>query len=533
MAKQSFSKNLKFEIIYVEKDEDVSSLLERISKSKNDHLILVLPEKAKLTSSILNFLLLAKEVEKIGKKIYLDTQEEEARAMAEEAKIPLLEVKTKILTSKGPAFLRDVLPPQRRRIYSEISFQKPKEASFKEHSFSLKGEVKNERKKERKKVPLFLFYFLIGVVVLILGFFGFLYFFSRAEIRLISQKDFWHTQAGVMILEAKDLKGIDYENFKLPGEFFKFSREAVSQFPATELKDIQSKARGIIKIYNAYSSQAQILVANTRFLSQEGKLFRLTKQVTIPGAQVIEGKIVPSFIEAEVVADEAGEAYNIGPSKFTIPGFQGTPKYEKFYGISEKPMTGGASGKVKVVSQKDLENAQENLRKGLVLQLEEELKNKIPPGFKVLEEAKILSLEKLEFSKKVDEPAENFEARMKLSLKAIAFKEEDLKKLFLYQASKAIADFDKKEVYSFELNYGVPRVDFERRLFSLPVAVSLSLRTKLNLEDLINELLGVKKRVAEEILKKSEGIEKIEIKYWPKFFPYLPFRKANLKIFLD
>lgn len=526
MAKQSIPQKLKFEIIYIEVNDDVSSVIERLTRSRNDHLILVVPERAKLTSSILNLQLLAEEAKNQGKKIYLDTKEEEVKAMAEEVNLPVLEVKTKTPLSRGPSFLRDIVPPSKKeKIEKEEVKNRDRKSSF---VTSLK-EKKEEKKKKRK---IFWLVYLIGnLAILVIFFLGFLYFFSQAEIKLFSKKTSWENQAGVLIVN--NLAEIDYQKFRLPGEFFKFSREAQGNFSTTEVKDIQTKARGVVKIYNAYSSSPQVLVANTRLLSSEGKLFRLTKQITVPGARVEEGKIIPSFIEAEVIADQPGEAFNIPPSKFSIPGFEGTPKYEKFYGISEKSMSGGYSGKVKVVSQKDLDQAREILMDGLKMQLLEELNAKIPSEFKILEEAKIFSLEKLEFSKKVDEPAENFEAKVKLSLKVVGFREEDLKDLFLYHASQEIGNFENQEVYSFRINYGSPRIDFEKGLFSMPVAVSLNFRPKIDIENLTQRLQGSEKAVGEEILKNKEGIERIEVRYWPKFFPYFPFRRENIKIFLD
>ncbi len=77
-------------------------------------------------------------------------------------------------------------------------------------------------------------------------------------------------------------------------------------------------------------------MVRTRFLALDGKIFRLTKGITVPGAKIVEGKIIPSSIEAAVIADQPGEAYNIGPvSRFSIPGLKGTPKYEAFYAESK------------------------------------------------------------------------------------------------------------------------------------------------------------------------------------------------------
>ena len=91
------------------------------------------------------------------------------------------------------------------------------------------------------------------------------------------------------------------------------------------------KAHGSVVIYNEYNSSPQTLVATTRLESSDGKIFRLTKNIVVPGTTVVGGSPQPGAIEAEVVADQAGSEYNIDQTKFTIPGFSGGPKFDKFY----------------------------------------------------------------------------------------------------------------------------------------------------------------------------------------------------------
>lgn len=104
-----------------------------------------------------------------------------------------------------------------------------------------------------------------------------------------------------------------------------------------------TKASGTITAFNEYGSESQLLIASTRFLSSNGKIFRTTKDIYIPGANIIDDEIIPSSIDVEVMADYWGSEYNIGPSDFTIPGFKGTVKYVSLYGKSDTAMSGGSN----------------------------------------------------------------------------------------------------------------------------------------------------------------------------------------------
>ena len=129
-----------------------------------------------------------------------------------------------------------------------------------------------------------------------------------------------------------------------------------------ENKEIkEEKAEGIIRIFNDYSTASQSLVAGTRFVSDEGKLFRLVEKVVVPGQSTEKGKLIPGSVDVLVRADTAGSDYNIGVSTFSIPGFAGTPRYTAFYAKSFLAMAGGFKGESLAVSSEDLENAKKSL----------------------------------------------------------------------------------------------------------------------------------------------------------------------------
>lgn len=144
-------------------------------------------------------------------------------------------------------------------------------------------------------------------------------------------------------------------------------------YKPTTTVDKPGKSHGIVTVYNN-GSTVQSLVATTRFLSEGGVLFRATHAVTIaPHATA----------EAEIAADKPGSSGDIGPGKFTIPGLN--PAQQKLvYGVSTTAMTGG-SGKVGVVTQADIDKAQEDARKALLEIGQRELTSVVvPPGDDVL-----------------------------------------------------------------------------------------------------------------------------------------------------
>lgn len=160
-----------------------------------------------------------------------------------------------------------------------------------------------------------------------------------------------------------------------------YSTAVSKTLEATGEKDVTRKASGKVIVYNDFSEAPQELVMNTRFESKEGKIYRIDKDITIPGQKTVDGKKLPGSIEVTVFADAPGEAFNNKETDFTIPGFKGTPKYQGFYGRSATPITGGFIGKEKSVDEALLSQSKETITGELEQKLLKDILARIPETF--------------------------------------------------------------------------------------------------------------------------------------------------------
>ncbi|HBA52451.1 TPA: hypothetical protein DCY68_01465, partial [Candidatus Azambacteria bacterium] len=88
--------------IYIEIDEEITSIIDRIAESEADGLTLAVPKGAKLFQSVVNLKFLKREAEALGKKVVLVTSDAPAAALAEQIG---LAVKEKL------EFGEDIEPP--------------------------------------------------------------------------------------------------------------------------------------------------------------------------------------------------------------------------------------------------------------------------------------------------------------------------------------------------------------------------------------------------------------------------------------
>jgi hypothetical protein len=153
----------------------------------------------------------------------------------------------------------------------------------------------------------------------------------------------------------------------------------------SEKVEKREKATGSITIYNAYNTGGQPLVAQTRFESKDGRIYRLNKAVTVPGYTTIDNKKVPGSITVSVTADGYGETYNIPASSFFIPGFKGSAQFDSMYATSSAPLSGGLDGTYYTTKENATGGSAETTKSLLTEKLVEMVKKQVPAEYVFIE----------------------------------------------------------------------------------------------------------------------------------------------------
>jgi hypothetical protein len=162
--------------------------------------------------------------------------------------------------------------------------------------------------------------------------------------------------------------------------------------PKKSVKKVFRKAEGDVVIYNNFTKDSQKFVKGTRLSTTDDKIFRTTVDVVIPG----KANNTPGQIKVHVQADQDGVEYNIGPTKFTIPGLKATPKFKDFYAESSETMKGGASGNESQVSDADLQKAISDIKQKLVESVQGKIGTDVPEGFTFNKDTLVLTTGKMQ-----------------------------------------------------------------------------------------------------------------------------------------
>ncbi|MBI3572151.1 hypothetical protein HY091_01280 [Candidatus Kaiserbacteria bacterium] len=144
-------------------------------------------------------------------------------------------------------------------------------------------------------------------------------------------------------------------------------------------KTVNTSASGTLTVYNT-QGKAQRLIANTRFATAAGLVFRIHTSISVPAGSMS----APGNIQVTVYADQPGASYNIEPASFTLPGLSGTLQASEVYAKSLAPFTGGASGLVPIIDPATENAATNALMNALALDLATSIKSQVPKGYVLL-----------------------------------------------------------------------------------------------------------------------------------------------------
>lgn len=505
----------KIQKIIVSKSDEVALVVEKLIDSGAGEIVLSIPRFSKLADSLANFHLIKREAQLLEKKVVVESVDDKVIELAGLA---------------GLDFLNPILSRSRRQFSDIVSSRRTKEDAV-EVSVKKKKLVQSVERQPEKAITAKTrkLFWIAPVLVSLAGIFFVLNtILPRAEIKITTVKTAWGYNDGV---RAEKFASVDPANSTVPAQVFSQKEGLQLSFPASGKKVIEQKAAGKITIYNAYSSDPQPLVASTRFVASDGKIFRLAKSITVPGAKIVEGKIIPSTFETAVIADQPGAEYNIGPvAKFSIPGFKGTPKYQAFYGESLGPMAGGFVGEAAFPTLDDIKKAKTEIAQKLESAVKEKILAQIPAEFKIVDGATNFSILKQNIISQTDNDG-NFKIDSEAAITIVAFKETDL--LLMLEGKIMKEKGSGYEVKNFELSYEKARVDFLSGRISFPVKFTSTLARTIDIDSLKEQVMGKSEPALQALIYGLSDLQSAVISLWPFWVKSVPGSKGKITILVD
>lgn len=285
-------------------------------------------------------------------------------------------------------------------------------------------------------------------------------------------------------------------------------------FPATGEEFIGDEIYGQVKIINN-SNKSQALVATTRILSPDNKLFRLKDPVNVPAG---------GEVAVNIYADKPSEEMAIGATNFTIPGLW-LGLQDKIYAKSSADFV--YRQKVKnYIKASDIESAMQEMN-NLLLAKAKGSETKINSGEGVLYEA--LNPSSFETDAKISEAKDSFTVKARGSLVIVTFSKDEVAKLAAAKLSLLVPDDKELVDYSpANIAYTFDNYDSKTGTATIKASFNGTMVLKNNTEIIDKkQLVNLNRQQLENYLKTFPEIKSYEFKFSPSFInraPRLPER---------
>ncbi|OHA69046.1 MAG: hypothetical protein A3J68_01950 [Candidatus Wildermuthbacteria bacterium RIFCSPHIGHO2_02_FULL_48_16] len=306
----------------------------------------------------------------------------------------------------------------------------------------------------------------------------------------------------------------------IAGTLLEQEQSGTKLFSSTGKENQETKAQGTIRVFNN-QAKTQILIAQTRFISEDGKLFRSTSRITIESG---------GFTDVAVLAAEPGSSYNIGPSNFSLPGLLGSATYTLVYGKSSQQMTGGGKTEVSVVTEADLRSAEESFAKELLAGAKDQLYKSAIAPMTIINESLREEVVKASSSVQAGAPISQFHVTGKVKVRALAFSQEELQGLVKEVLTLGVQKGEKLQEQTLRLSQESATFASATQKALLELEIRAKVYQDIDREELQSSLLEKSKAEAQQLLLDYPQIEKFEFSFFPFWKQALGSREERVDV---
>lgn len=564
------------DVLYVEIDDEVGGIFDRLQAKTSKTVYLVVPKRSVLFQSIINVKILSRKASDIDKKIafvtkdksgiffankcnikvYDSVSEDKKELNAEDISEPLTETldDVKFGFSRG----RPTKTEHEKKSISEITEEKLQEPFVIRVRKFLREGVKNRKKKNtRPKSSVFNRPVFASMIVASAFLLFLITYIALPNATVVIKPNLVpiSERVRVTLLDSEKNENLlrsadsrEVPSYPINPGFL----EKTIDFKATGVDPDAPRSTGSITILNKESDNVA-LIPDTRFVTSDGVIFRIKNYVALYGGS----EAAPSTATVEVYAAEAdinglpiGSKGNIKDgTELYVLNFDETRR-KTFYALANGNFEGGITSDERIVTEADIEAAKAMAAKelteeitNLLADIVREQNRENGTNLTFLEDREAINLGEAEVfigedivGRKVDV----FQATARIQASGVAFDRDEFleilrDKITLRQSpDKTLTEIDEEGV-----TYNVVSVDFENGITEVDAQISgvekfnlsLDKQAGMNLHKKIQEhIVGLTVDEATSYVENLPQVESATIKTWPFWAPTVPASPKNIKI---
>lgn len=351
-------------------------------------------------------------------------------------------------------------------------------------------------------------YFFFFLVLILVGFISY-YTFVKVKIVIIPNQE---RISNNMIFDIKDQELQTNESGNtIAGIVKKVEVESTKKVNSSGTEVIGKDVAGMATIYNNYTKN-QPLVATTRLLSADNKLFRTRNTVNVPAG---------GSVEVEIYADEPGPDSAIGPTKLSLPGLWAGLQ-DKIFAETKESIDYKQKVK-KYIVQTDIDDGIRDLKQQLLTDAKSQINEKYKEYGEIIYKINENSVKSVP-DKKVNDEVDDFNITMTAEVIVVAFDEKKTANLAKQKFLSSLSE--NKELISFDdqnIIYTLSNYDSNQGSATVNATFEGKISVKDNVDVIeVDKIVGLNNEQLEVYLKNITEIAGYEIKYTPTFLKRVP-----------
>jgi hypothetical protein len=559
------------ETIYIDVDDEITSIIEKLRTSKGTILALVLPKRATMLQSIVNMKLLKRAADDVKKNLVLITTEKTILPLAGSVGLHVATTPTSrpaipavanrpddavenisepiglddeavedfdsqaqaatpigaLAAAQKPASLDD-------EIEETEAITMPEEDTVIEPSATDKKPVPKDKKLAVPSFDLFKKRIALGVLAAILLVAAWVLAFvvlPKATVTVATETRTIDTDISLTLDTAA--KTLDSTKKIVPATAFSLQKSYAQQVSATGQQNNGEKATGKITVTNCTDNSITV-PAGTSF-TKDNKAFLSAESMNVPGSNFTSSGTCKEDGKrtVNVTAVKAGAAYNLAPGTYS---FSGSTAKVSAYGSA---MTGGTDDITKVVAQSDIDTAKEKITTSqdvtaMKQSLQDGLKGK---GVVPIPSTYLASEPQITSSAQAGDKADTVTVNAVVTYNMLGAMQSDLEALVKENVQKEIGNTAKASQKI--IDFGLKKATFAQDQPATKTSASVGLKTRsvvgpeLSIAALKQQVAGKKSGQIKQELTQIEGVTDVKVAYSPFWVSSVPKNVNKITVTLD
>ncbi len=550
------------ELLYLEADEEITSVIDKLKSLPGGQVALVLPKNAQLLQSVVNLKLLQREAKRSSKTVSIVTHDETGTNLASQLGIPVyasVSDDTPVSPSRRPKpEVMDVieLDTTQTRVSDETeeapvhvsrydaradaaaaarpadthgSADELLDASVATHPVSSDARPTARPGRPASRRRTLAIALILGVIGLAaLGWLLVLY--PRATIVLgVAAEPLTKT---VTVTVDNNIHESDEATAHIPGQKLQAEQEILQTFPATGTKDVGTKAAGTVTLSNRLGDAVTLDTGST--LVRGDVSFVTTAAATVHAATATVDSlgnpvVTPGTATVAIEAASPGEAGNVVAGSFVITSLSGT-KRERVSASNSQALAGGESRSVTVMAEDDVAKAGQQLLEQKSAELKDQLA-KQAEGLTVLGPTVQVDLTNTGSDQAPGDELGEFTFKGTLRARTIGFAATHYQAMVVALVGQSVPSGKELVVTNEDsVETLVKATDYDQGFLTLEGTMRTEVVQTVDKEALKALVAGKTALEAEAILKEQTGIRAASVTLRPAFKKRIPGSISQIEI---